>query len=509
MFLINFISLYLLSVTVATIFFAVQIRTLSGSSYVKSSMLLCLSVCIYILGYTLELNSTVPSQILFWNQFEYFGIPFVSALWLTISLKYTGYFGRFRNALPPAIYGVPVLTMVLRLTNMHHHLYFSSVSYVPALGGLILVKQMGPWMYVQAFHSALMILLSMVLFLNDCAKSPKKQMGKIILIVAASFVAVFGLFLSGLNPLGIQIDYMALCLPVTCIAVIMAISRYDLLEIKSIARVKVFEASKDAILLLNRQNRVLDYNDSAKRLFTQANIPLDDETFPPLPSHAYDFLDSLKYGELSVAKLCIHGKDHYFNISTEPIFSCTVLLGWIKTIHDITELCQLNEELSQQAMTDELSVLSNRRAFMMRGKEFLLEAEKHGTSLHLLMLDLDHFKNVNDEYGHPAGDLVILEFSKILKGHFGSNTLIARLGGEEFAVLLLGLRDEEALIKIRKFIEAARGHIYEYLGKQFHVTASIGVTKGQPGQTLESMMRRVDKALYQSKDQGRNLITVL
>lgn len=509
MLLINLISLYLLSVTVATVFFAVQIRTLSGSSYVKTSLRLCFSVCIYILSYTLELNSTVPSQIMFWNQIEYIGIPFVSALWLTISLKYTGHFTHYRKVLLTAIYGVPIVTMVLRFTNVYHHLYFSSVSYVHALGGFILVKQMGPWMYVQTYHSAVMILLSMGLFLYDSIQSGQKRMGKIFLIVAASFVSMCGLFLSGLDPLGIQIDYMALCLPVTCIAVIMAISRYDLLEIKSIARIKVFEASKDAILLLNRQNRVLDYNDSAKRLFAQANIPLDSETFPDLPSNASDFLDSLKHGELSVAKLCIHGKDHYFNISTEPICSCNVLLGWIKTIHDITALCQLNEELNRQAMTDELSVLSNRRAFMLRGKEFIIEAEKHGTPLHLLMLDLDHFKNVNDEYGHPAGDMVILEFSKILKRHFGASTLIARLGGEEFAVLLSGLSDDDAMKKIRIFLEAARLHVYEYFGKQFHVTASIGVAKGQPGQSLESMIRRVDKALYQSKDQGRDVITVL
>ncbi|MEA4933552.1 MAG: diguanylate cyclase [Lawsonibacter sp.] len=509
MLLINLISLYLLSVTVATVFFAVQIRTLSGSSYVKTSLLLCFAICFYILGYTLELNSTVPSQIMFWNRIEYIGIPFVSALWLTISLIYTGHFTNYRKALLAAIYGVPVVTMVLRLTNAYHHLYFSSVRYLDALGGLILVKQMGPWMYVQAYHSALMVLLSMGLFLFDSIKSAQRLMGKIVLIVAASVVAISGLFLSQLNPLGIPIDYMALCLPITCIAVIMAISRYDLLEIKSIARIKVFEASKDAILLLNRQNRVLDYNDSAKRLFDLANIPLNNGTFPALPRNASDFLDSLQHGEPSVAKLCIHGKDHYFNISTEPICSCTVLLGWIKTIHDITELCQLNEELNRQAMTDELSVLSNRRAFMLRGKEVVLAAEKHGAPLHLLMLDLDHFKNVNDEYGHPAGDLVILEFSKLLKRYFGASNLIARLGGEEFAVLLSGVSDDDALKKIRVFLEAARQHVYEYSGQQVHVTASIGVTKGQPGQTLESMMRRVDKALYQSKDQGRDLITVL
>ena len=92
MLIYNLLSLYLLTVTVAVVYAAVQIRTLSGSAYAKTALHLGFAVCFYILGYAMELNAVSPVQILFWNRIEYLGIPFISALWLTTALIYTGHF---------------------------------------------------------------------------------------------------------------------------------------------------------------------------------------------------------------------------------------------------------------------------------------------------------------------------------------------------------------------------------------------------------------------------------
>jgi len=309
MFFYNLISLYLLSVTVAVIFCAVHVRTLNGSDYAKTAFLLCFAVCFYILAYTMELNSSTPSQILFWNRIEYIGIPFVSALWLTTALMYTGHFARHKTALILAIYVIPIVTLMLRLTNNIHYLYFASESYVEGFGRLFFVKRPGPWMYVQMLHSMLMIFVSMGVLTYDSAKSTEKQTGKILLIAGASFFAIAGLILTQLKPLGLHIDYMALCLPVTCVMVILAVMRYDLLETKSIARGKVFEASSDAILMINRQNRVLDYNSSAKQLFEQLDIHLNNRDISILFGKQADLLVSLKKTEPSVVKLQINNDE--------------------------------------------------------------------------------------------------------------------------------------------------------------------------------------------------------
>ncbi len=509
MLLTNLISVYLLSVTIAVVFSAVYIRTLSGAKYTRTAMLLCFAVCVYILGYTMELNSSIPSQLLIWNRIEYIGIPFVSALWLTTALIYTGHFMFHRKVLLAAIFVIPFITMILRFTNEYHGLYFASSTFLESGGRLAYVKQSGPWLYVQLVHSAAMIFTAMGLLISDCFKRAERQNGKILVICAASVFAVAGLILSQIKPFGVQIDYMALCLPVTCVLVIVAISRYDLLEAKAVARAKAFAISSDSILLINSQNRVLDYNRSAQQLFSSMNIRLGNGSLLNLFGKEPGFLEGLGKAEPTVVRLKINGEDRYYGITTETIDIPDKASGWIKTIRDVSQIYQLNEELKKQAMTDELSALSNRRAFIKIGSEWIAETEDSGVPLHLVMMDLDRFKDVNDQFGHPTGDSVIREFAQMLKNHFPPKSLVARLGGEEFAVMLMGCSDDDTVHVVTDLLTCAAQHQYNYMESRFSVTVSVGITKKQPGQSLDDMMRKADRALYQSKERGSNTFTVL
>ena len=500
----NIISLYLIAMAVVAVYWSAYVQTLNGSSFTRTSFLLCIAMCFYILGYAMELNAQIPLQIEFWNKVEYIGIPFVSALWLTTALQYTGHFTRRKILLLAAIFVIPIITMILRFTNEYHRLYFATVNYVEEYGRLAFAKTMGPWMYVQSAHSMLMILVSMGLFIHDSVKSEERQWRKIRLIIAASVFAVTGLTLMQVKPFYFNIDYMALFLPITCVLVILAIARYDLLETKAMARSKVFEFSTNAIFLINRRHRILDYNSKAKQLFASVNIRLNNGYISVLFDKFSDFREGLEKEEQNVVKL----RDRYYEITTMSIDNEKTTRGWIKIIRDVTKIYQLNEELKTQALTDDLSSLGNRRAFIQTANEWVSQARQSDRLLYLAMLDLDNFKNVNDQYGHPVGDSVIRDFSRMLKEHFDADSVVARLGGEEFAVLQAGLTDDEMLQKLNEFLVNTERHMFSYCGIRFHITVSIGLTKRQPGQALESMMRSADKALYQSKDRGRNCITV-
>lgn len=495
---------------IAVVYCAAYIRSLNGSAYARTAALLCIAVCFYMFGYTIELNSSSIPQIMFWNTVEYVGIPFVSALWLSVVLMYTGHFYRYKKLLFALIYVVPFISMILRFTNEYHYLYFASVSFISEYGKVLLVKKIGPWMYVQLVHSMFMIFVTLGLLIHDFIKNKEKRIGKISLMVAASFFAVAGLILLIIKPFGFIIDYMALCLPAACLMVIVTIIRYDFLATKSMARNKAFEASRDAILLINRQNKIIDYNKSAKQLFGKININISDGYIDALFKRAPDLIKNLYDIKTTVIKLNINEKERYYEISTKSIDNSNASHGWIKTIRDITETYDLNESLKRQAMIDELSGLSNRRAFMQNGKKLLEEADKNGISVYLLMMDLDYFKRVNDQYGHLVGDQVIQNFANILKESFDSKSLIARLGGEEFGVLLTGGGDMEIKQKVDLVLRNVEQYQHIYLNKKFHVTVSIGVVKkSYSTQTLDSLMRLADKALYKSKDNGRNRATVL
>lgn len=507
MLFINCVSIYLAVVSVGIVSYATRIHALSGASYTKPLFLLSLSICFYILGYVMELNSLTPEEIVFWNDIEYVGIPFIAVLWLTVSLFYCGY---HKKNLEIALFTIPSLTLLLRFTNQYHHLYFISTGFTEEFGRLLYKKAPGPWMNVQLLYSALAIVISFYLLFMDILKSKQKQRGKLLLLIAASAVILVGLLLPEGILLGIHIDYTALCLPITCLCVMAAISYYDFLEVKSLARSKAFEASRNAILLINCQHKIIDYNKSAEMLFSKLHFQLATQDVFSVFEDNSELVKAIVSDKPSASvKINVEKETYYYSIVTEKINGNQTLRGWVKVFLDVTELHRNNEVLHQLAMTDELSVLDNRRAFIKKGKELITTAQASGDSLYVIMLDLDHFKKVNDQYGHLAGDFVIREFAQMLKKHFYAGCQAARLGGEEFAIICVHYTTKEVLEMIRVFLADAGNHEYYCFENRFHVTVSIGVASWKADQLLEDVLKLADTALYQSKARGRNCVTML
>jgi diguanylate cyclase (GGDEF)-like protein len=490
-------------------YLASSIKSLNGSGYSKAIFSLGLVICIYMFGYAMELNSNTEAQILFWNYFEYLGIPYVSAFWFTVGLIYTGSFNKYRLPLLSAVFGIPAASTILRFTNNLHHLYFASVGFTAdRYGKLFIVKQFGPWYKVQAIYSVLMILATLCIFVFDHVKSKYRDAGQIHFIAAASAVAVSGMVCTFLRPYGLYIDYMALYLPVTCLLVIITMIRYDFLEAKSMARSKAFESNEDAILLLNRGNKVIDFNKSARRLFSDLGVSLSEGYIKTILKGNSNFFDKIMSDDKTDIELEMGLKKKYFEITTKSVGNMKKSKWRIKYIRDVTIAHELNKSLELQALVDELSGINNRRAFIQYGEKIISDSDANGQNVHLIMIDLDFFKNVNDRYGHQTGDQVIKRLGIIMNETFGPDNITARLGGEEFGVILSGLNDEKVRSMAEIFLKNVASYQHEYNGETFHVTVSIGIAKKTAfGQTLGNLMNRADRALYMSKDNGRNCIT--
>lgn len=157
---------------------------------------------------------------------------------------------------------------------------------------------------------------------------------------------------------------------------------------------------------------------------------------------------------------------------------------------------------------DSLTGLFNRRYFDIHIKQMSKKFQDTGKKMCLMMLDIDYFKEVNDTYGHPAGDAVLKTITNTLKDSFRITDLIARYGGEEFVILLNNIGIEDCAIlaeKIRANIESVN-FIIPGQTTPLRRTTSIGVAELKPRESLESFISRVDKALYQAKDEGRNKV---
>ena len=169
---------------------------------------------------------------------------------------------------------------------------------------------------------------------------------------------------------------------------------------------------------------------------------------------------------------------------------------------------RLSSSLHAQAYRDPLTKLANRRAFTERATALVKSDSGSGKTHCLMIVDLDHFKRINDQGGHPLGDDVLVSTARCLIEVAPSGTMVARLGGEEFAVLCPDTDAEAALALAEKLRQAIARLQVELDGKPLQVTASIGIANlsGSAGHDLSSWMKRADLALYAAKSDGRNRV---
>ncbi len=174
---------------------------------------------------------------------------------------------------------------------------------------------------------------------------------------------------------------------------------------------------------------------------------------------------------------------------------------------DITALFRLKELLRAQAMTDELTGLANRRSFWERAESEFARARRHGSSVALLSVDLDHFKDINDRYGHLAGDRVLRAFAANCQARLRTEDLAARMGGEEFCFLLPETNVAGGRSVAERIRESTRGLRFDGALSEVTITASFGVVALDPEDaSFEALYARADRALYKAKSEGRDRV---
>lgn len=171
-------------------------------------------------------------------------------------------------------------------------------------------------------------------------------------------------------------------------------------------------------------------------------------------------------------------------------------------------LSALNKELEEISITDGLTQVYNRRYFMERLRQEVKRVSRYGPPVSLLMIDVDHFKKVNDSCGHQAGDAVLSGMAGLIKGRLRETDLIARYGGEEFCLLATGTEQAGSLVLAERVRTLVEGAAFEHGGSRLTVTVSVGVSTWEPAMRddYEELVRRADAALYRAKERGRNRV---
>ncbi|PRA05681.1 MULTISPECIES: sensor domain-containing diguanylate cyclase [unclassified Paenibacillus] len=166
-------------------------------------------------------------------------------------------------------------------------------------------------------------------------------------------------------------------------------------------------------------------------------------------------------------------------------------------------LIKVNDQLETLASTDLLTGLKNRRFFQEKMFESLMMFQEKQRYFSLLVVDIDHFKSINDTYGHPIGDLVLGNLAGLLQSLSRSTDVVARYGGEEFVIILPGCEEEQAI----GIAERYRSQVASADWGEYNITVSIGAATIVEEDTEKSLFQRADNALYASKTGGRNRVT--
>jgi diguanylate cyclase (GGDEF)-like protein len=165
--------------------------------------------------------------------------------------------------------------------------------------------------------------------------------------------------------------------------------------------------------------------------------------------------------------------------------------------------------LREMAIRDGLTRCYNHKYFKMRLEQELVRAHRYGSALSLGLLDVDHFKKINDTHGHPAGDEVLAHLASLLTASVRSSDIVARYGGEEFAFVLVEAGAEEAAIVAERMRARVEAHEFDLPGGgRLRATASIGIAAAQANEGASGLVQRADAALYEAKAQGRNRLRI-
>jgi diguanylate cyclase (GGDEF)-like protein/PAS domain S-box-containing protein len=304
----------------------------------------------------------------------------------------------------------------------------------------------------------------------------------------------------------------------------------------------IFEGVADAIFIMHRE-RYVDCNPSTLRMFACTREQIIGQSPPKFsPPHQPDGSDSeekaLEYihsalsgepqrfewtyikadgspfeAEVRLKRLVLGGEPHLLasvrDISEWKRYEEKIVNANTQLENRLKEIQKLQIQLKEQAIRDPLTGLYNRRYLEENMAQTIARADRYKYPISLVMLDIDHFKIVNDTYGHKAGDEMLVALSELLQSQIRKGDTICRYGGEEFVVLMPRASWETARDRAEQ-LRLAFGNLHlPYEGKTLNTTLSAGIATLSPeNNDIEDAMREADIAMYRSKTEGRNRITV-
>lgn len=298
-------------------------------------------------------------------------------------------------------------------------------------------------------------------------------------------------------------------------------------SITSLFEKKLIDNMHDGVVFVDSQSTIEFWNTGVERLTGVSSSAACGQTFLPslmemtnsrgqrISNEECPLAHAIATGVQWLGRVSILGRQGRYilvDLHAIPVRSSDGLIhGATVLLHDVSSEACLEEKcqaLHAQVAKDPLTQVANRAEFDRMLNNFVAAHQESNLPCSLIMADIDHFKLINDTYGHQAGDEAIITFASLLKSTCRSGDLVARYGGEEFAILCADCTNAAAARKAETLRKSLAEITHSCLGNKC-ITASFGVTELQAGDSPGTMLRRADRALLMAKDQGRNQVVQL
>lgn len=476
--------------------------------------ILMLATSIWIICYFFGLSSPTLTAKIFWLRFKHLGSATTPVIWFIFSLQFTKRSHWLKNRLLGfSLAAFVFLTWVVVFSSDYHGLMWNQVWIKPGFPEEEVIHGLYYWFYLGITY--FLVVASSIIYIHFFIQSPTLYRKQALTMVIGSLVPLLGsipFVFFGLDMVPF-LDETILFFLVSDLFFSWSIFRFRSLDIIPIAHHMIVQKLMSGIIVLDHASRVIEINPVAEQIFDQTpdqviGKPAKEVLIPLAPVFRPRFLQNERGIELSLGS---EDNLKYYLVNNSPIqdqkgrFSGNVLL-----ITDITQRKLTEIQLQVASISDDLTKAYNRGHFFHLAEMEHSRAQRYKKPMTIMIMDLDHFKDINDTYGHLIGDQVIKSVADNIKNNIRKSDIFARYGGEEFVCLFPEISYEDAIQaaeKIRKTIEDASVVLGAFAIKTT-ISAGVYYYHSDHPTLLLDCVARADQAMYISKQQGRNRITV-
>lgn len=500
-FILIVLLIFCVIVDVCLVFFTV---IHPGSEQNAGFTLLCCMLLVYTLGYLVEILSQTAEAATAALVVENFAIPNIAPYFLLTSL---GFFTKVKiqNWYLGAVLGYGMFFFIIVLTNSSHHLYYTSIEMIHYSNSNFAELGRGPLYFVNQIVTVACMLVSYNVIIVKFIHGSEKLRHQMRLFVAASAVGFFANILnfSAVLPPGLDPTPFAIAFGLVLFSV--SLVRDDLIDVVVRARNVAVETMDAAIVVLDADADFLYCNKRAVQMFPVLQRACRTEAIVGLEGWPKELEELERQDEVTFTDC---NERHYHADIQEITNETEKHLGYSIIIRDTTRDVMMIEQLEVLATTDPLTGILNRRQLITMIERELAQAVRYHDTYAVILFDVDHFKRVNDTYGHDMGDRVLTCIAEVVSSNLRQYDLFGRFGGEEFVIFTRSSGYEGVYAfceRLRQVIEQL--HLQSEEGP-IRITASFGAAQIGPGGDLREAIQKADGAMYQAKSSGRNRVVI-